>query len=218
MRKKVTAIVAGLVLLLAIGAIAGWWLMGQPLYEPEMVRSGKSLLGPLVPPEQTVQEPYFLVERDTRLFYHAQGVGRPARSSTAAPESRSTSLWPLSNRSRVITSFTTTINEAAAGRRSRSSAFASRNFYANMKELERTLGIGGQVADIERIRRILGQEKLILVGHSFGAFLSSMYAAEFPEHVEALVLVAPSGVLVLPDTEDSFFEVIRARFAGGATD
>ena len=38
-----------------------------------------------------------------------------------------------------------------------------------------------------------------------------MYAAEFPEHVEALVLVAPSGVLVLPDTEDSFFEVIRAH-------
>jgi proline iminopeptidase len=78
-----------------------------------------------------------------------------------------------------------------------------------MKELERTLGIGAQVADIERIRRILGQEKLVLIGHSFGAFLASMYAAEFPEHVKALVLVAPSGVLVLPDEAPSFFELIR---------
>ncbi len=78
-----------------------------------------------------------------------------------------------------------------------------------MKELDRTLGIGAQVADIDRIRRILGQEELIIVGHSFGAFLASMYAAEFPEHVKALVLVAPSGVLVLPDKDGGFFEDIR---------
>ena len=89
--------------------------------------------------------------------------------------------------------------------------FESGNFYPNMKELERTLGIGAQVADIERIRQILGQERLILLGHSFGAFLASMYAAEFPERVESLVLVAPSGVLVLPDKEDGFFELIRGH-------
>src|SRR5207249_1585729 len=79
-----------------------------------------------------------------------------------------------------------------------------------LQELERTLGIGAQVADIERIRHILGQKRLVLIGHSFGAFLASMYAAEFPEHVAGLVLVAPSGVLVLPGEAD-FFEVIGER-------
>lgn len=90
--------------------------------------------------------------------------------------------------------------------------FASKNFYANMTELERTLGIGSQLADIERIRRLLKQEKLIVLGHSFGAFLATLYAAEFPERVEALVLVAPSSVLVLPD-EEGFFEQTRKRLS-----
>lgn len=85
------------------------------------------------------------------------------------------------------------------------------NFYANMTELERTLGVGAQVADIERIRRLLKQEKLILLGHSFGAFLATMYAAEFPERMEALVLVAPSSVLVLPEEREGFFEQVRRR-------
>jgi proline iminopeptidase len=84
-----------------------------------------------------------------------------------------------------------------------------------MQELERTLGIGAQVADIDRIRHILGQEKLILIGHSFGAFLASMYAAEFPERVEALVLVAPSGVLMLPEKEGGFFEIVRNHLPAG---
>jgi proline iminopeptidase len=43
---------------------------------------------------------------------------------------------------------------------------------------------------IERIRTILGGDKLVLIGHSFGGFLASPYAAEFPQHVKALVLVA----------------------------
>jgi proline iminopeptidase len=52
------------------------------------------------------------------------------------------------------------------------------------------------------------------MGHSFGAFLAAMYAAEFHEHVEALVLVAPAGVLVLPDEGDGFFEEIRKGLPG----
>jgi pimeloyl-ACP methyl ester carboxylesterase len=40
-----------------------------------------------------------------------------------------------------------------------------------MKILEETLGIGAQVADLERIWRRLCVEKLDLVGHSFGGFI-----------------------------------------------
>jgi len=45
--------------------------------------------------------------------------------------------------------------------------------YENMQTLCRKLGLAEQVADIERIRRILGREKLILMGHSFGADLAA---------------------------------------------
>lgn len=80
-----------------------------------------------------------------------------------------------------------------------------------MKPLEQTLGISAQLADIERIRGILGQEELILVGHCFGGFLASLYAAEFPEYVEGMVLVAPAKVLVLPQKEGGIFEEVRVR-------
>lgn len=70
--------------------------------------------------------------------------------------------------------------------------------WPGMKILEETLGLGAQIADIERIRRRLGIEKISLVGHSFGGFIATMYATEFPEYVESLVLLVPAAVLQLP--------------------
>jgi proline iminopeptidase len=89
--------------------------------------------------------------------------------------------------------------------------FESQNMYENMMTLDQTLGLGAQIADIERIRQILGVEKLILIGHSWGGFLASLYAAEFPERVEALVLVAPANMLVMPQPEadSDLFTTIR---------
>ncbi|NPV57163.1 MAG: alpha/beta hydrolase, partial [Anaerolineae bacterium] len=88
----------------------------------------------------------------------------------------------------------------------------SKNTYQNMTQLENSLGLGTQIADIERIRRILGEEKLVLVGHSFGGFLAALYAAEFPNQVEALVLVAPANMLVMPQAEGSdLFSLVRER-------
>jgi proline iminopeptidase len=80
-----------------------------------------------------------------------------------------------------------------------------------MMALDKTLGLGAQLADIERIRRILGEEKLVLVGHSFGGFLAALYAAEFPEHVQALILIAPADLLVMPQPDGGLFETVRKR-------
>ncbi len=84
--------------------------------------------------------------------------------------------------------------------------------YQNMTELDRTLGLGAQIADIERIRQILGDDKLILIGHSWGGFLASLYAAEFPDHVEALILISPANTLVMPqpDADSDLFATVRA--------
>ncbi len=118
MRKKVTLIVIGLVVLVAVAGFAVWWLMGQPLYKPGMVRSGKNLRSPLVPPEQTSEEPYWLVEGDVRLFYHTQGTGRPVVVIHGGPgfpiRQPLMALEPLAGH----TSSTTTISEVVADRRS----------------------------------------------------------------------------------------------------
>jgi proline iminopeptidase len=86
-----------------------------------------------------------------------------------------------------------------------------------MKALDQSLGLGAQIADIERIRQILGDNKLILIGHSWGGFLASLYAAEFPEHVEALILISPANTLVMPqpNAEEDLFASVRAGLPAG---
>jgi proline iminopeptidase len=46
----------------------------------------------------------------------------------------------------------------------------------------------GGIEDLDRLRRELGLEQLNLVGHSFGAVLALLYAAEHPERVRSLLL------------------------------
>ena len=87
--------------------------------------------------------------------------------------------------------------------------FEGGSFYSNMTTLERTLGLGAQIADLERIRQIMGQDRLTLIGHSYGGFLATLYAAEFPDHVEKLILVAPAGVLTPADANTDLFAATR---------
>jgi pimeloyl-ACP methyl ester carboxylesterase len=67
------------------------------------------------------------------------------------------------------------------------------SFYSKLRTVEARLGLAAQIADIERIRRILGRDRFIVVGHSFGALIAALYAAEFPDRVRALVLRSPTA-------------------------
>jgi proline iminopeptidase len=208
-----TGVLLSMATLLAAG-VWFWRVMGQPLYEPGMVRSGSDQLrGPLEPPEQLPDQERWLVERDIEINHWSAGSGTPVLVLHGGPgyplPATPAGFAPLLDRYRFHF-----YDQRGCGDSTRPfDRFERKNYYSNMVELERTLGIGAQIADIERIRRIERQERLILIGHSFGAFLSTMYAAEFPERVAALVLVAPSGVLVLPNEQGDFFEEIRSRLA-----
>jgi proline iminopeptidase len=50
------------------------------------------------------------------------------------------------------------------------------------------------VADLEQVRQRIGAERVILVGHSYGAYLAAAYIAEHPERVERAVLLSPGGL------------------------
>lgn len=47
------------------------------------------------------------------------------------------------------------------------------------------------VRDLEALREHFQLEQMVLMGQSWGALLATMYTAQYPEHVERLLLVAP---------------------------
>jgi proline iminopeptidase len=199
-----------LVLVVGVG-IFFWYSMRKPLYEPGMVREGKNLRAPLTPPEQSGDARFWDVEPDIKLHHFSAGEGKNVLVVHGGPGFPYSELWsglePLTGDYRFHY-----YDQRGCGQSTRPiDRFASGNFYQNVKTLDAALGIGAQVADMERIRQILGEEKLILVGHSFGGFLAALYAAEFPARVEALVLIAPADVLVMPQESGGLFEEVRVR-------
>ena len=210
MKKKMFLASAIVLTVLVGGALWFWWSMGQPFYRPGMVRRGANLTAPLAPAPQARDGTFWTVEPGIRLHHFSRGTGRPVLFVHGGPG------FPLMEPPAAFDALTNQFefhyyDQRGCGQSTRPfDRFASRNYFANLTRLEGALGIGAQVADLERIRRILGQDRLILIGHSFGGFLAAMYAAEFPEHAEALVLVAPAGVLKLPEP-DGYFDRIRPR-------
>jgi proline iminopeptidase len=53
--------------------------------------------------------------------------------------------------------------------------------------------------DLEQLRRNHGFERMILVGHSWGAVLAANYAVHHRDHVEALIALAPGALTAVPD-------------------
>jgi proline iminopeptidase len=210
--RKTILIVSGVVtLILLIGGGYLWYSMGEPLYKPGMVRAGKNLRAPLSPPPQTDAERFWTVESDIQLHHFEHGSGRNVLVIHGGPgypfRTPLSGLEPLAGKYRFHY-----YDQRGCGESTRPFVrFSGTNTYENMMELEKTLGIGAQLADIERIRQILGDDKLILIGHSWGGFLASLYAAEYPEHVQALVLVSPADMLVMPGQDSDLFETVRGR-------
>lgn len=213
MKRFKIPLIIGLILLalLLLGGGAMWWFSMQPLYRPGMVRAGENLRAPLTPPTQTGAADFWQFEPDIRLYHFAQGQGRNVLIIHGGPgmpfRSPLSGLEPLTSEYRFHY-----YDQRGCGNSTRPiDHFESSNMYANMTSLDQTLGLGAQIADIERVRRILGDEKLILIGHSWGGFMASLYAAEFPEHVEALILVSPATALVMPQDEPDLFATVRQR-------
>lgn len=212
MNLKLILIVASVVVGLIVVAGGGmWYLMSQPLYQPGMVRAGKNLRSPLTPPPQSGDASFWQVESDIQLHHFSAGQGRPVLIIHGGPGYPS--IQPWTGLQSLTSAYTFHYyDQRGCGESTRPiDTFASTNYYENLTKLDQTLGLGAQIADIERIRQILSEEKLIIIGHSFGAFLASMYAAEFPEHVEALILIAPADVLVMPQANGGLFEEVRQK-------
>jgi proline iminopeptidase len=202
-----TLLMGGLVVAAAL-AIYHW--STGPLYRPGALRRA-ALTDPLDPPAQP-DPGFFQVTPSVRLRHFEEGRGDPLLVLHGGPGFPPAAPWKagalLQDRWRLIY-----YHQRGAGLSSRPvDRLPAIGRFRQVKLLDETLGLGAQIADVERIRRILGREKLTLVGHSFGALLAALYAAEFPEQVAALVLVAPANLAVLPvDPRDDLYKTVGAR-------
>jgi len=215
MKKKIFVIVSVLFALAVAAGILVWYWMGEPMYRPGNLATGEGLRAPLEPPEQPGEADFWAVEPDIRLYHQTAGTGRKVLVVHGGPgfpfAGPLPGLEPLTDQYQFFY-----YHQRGCGQSTRPiDRFSSTNFYENAITLNETLGIGAQVADMERIRRILDEEKLVLIGHSYGAFLAAMYAAEFPDRVEALVLVAPADLLVMPIEGGGLFEEVRKHLPEG---
>jgi proline iminopeptidase len=211
--RRIFTIGGALAVALAGLAAFGWHRMTGPMYQPGDVHAGKDLAEPLTPAGASPAR--WLVAPGIELHHFEQGAGTPILIVHGGPGFPPARPWRagalLAADYRLIY-----YHQRGCGLSSRPiRSFAGSNMYANMVMLHRTLGLPAQVADIERIRRILGVDKLILLGHSFGADLAAFYAAEFPEHVRSLIFVAPADLAVLPNPEGDLFDLVRRRLPAG---
>ncbi len=196
----------GLLLLLAAVGVIGWRKMTGPLYQPGDVRAGKDVIEPMPAAGGS-----WTFAPGIELHHFEEGSGSPILIVHGGPGFPPARPW-LAGRLLAAHHRVIYYHQRGCGLSSRPiQSLAGGSFYENMLRLHRTLGLPAQISDIERIRRLLGQEKLVLVGHSFGALLAALYAAEFPERVSALIFPAPANVVVLPGSSPDLFELMRGK-------
>lgn len=180
-----------------------------PVYSPGDLTTKEQYTHLLAPVQRTDTETHFKLNDGIELFYTRVGKGKPVLIVHGGPgipyEKPWTGLSRLTEQYQFIY-----YHQRGAGKSSRPfDRFESENFYENKLRLDAHLGIPAQLADIEQIRRKLKQDKIILLAHSFGGFLATLYATEFPEHVEKLILVAPANVVKLPSETPGLYEVVE---------
>lgn len=96
---------------------------------------------------------------------------------------------------------------------------------ASERPLSKDYTLQAMAADVEGLRKALGVEKIIPLGHSFGGAVAATYASTFPSHVDRLILAdaatdmpAAMGVWMdaLKSTQPAAFASEQATDAGKA--
>lgn len=75
------------------------------------------------------------------------------------------------------------------------------------------LTIDRHVDDLEALRRHLGVDKVVLLGHSFGPAIIARYAIRHPAHVDRMILIGP-----IPPRKGKFAEEYGATIDARLTD
>ncbi|MDE0105130.1 MAG: alpha/beta hydrolase [Bryobacterales bacterium] len=210
-------IAAVLVLLIVAGGLGLWWIMQQPMYRPpglaQMdIKDPIGASADLTDADSRVSRGRWEVEPGVELSHFSVGEGTNilvVHGGPGIPQTASAPAFDVLGDAYRLHYYA----QRGTGESFRPTFDFSGSRWASIQALEGTLGIGQQLADIERIRRLLGDQRLILVGHSYGALLAALYAAEMPDRVMALLLIAPADLVVFPSLHGGLFDNLRDRLA-----
>ncbi|HEX6811791.1 MAG TPA: alpha/beta hydrolase [Planctomycetota bacterium] len=114
------------------------------------------------------------------LHYRTSGSGTPAVFLSGGPGCEVDYVVPIAEH--VPTTYQRVFLEQRGTGRSKPPAVD-----------EQTMTLRLVVEDLEALRVHLQQERLLLIGHSWGGMLAMAYAASFPSRVEALILIGTGG-------------------------
>jgi proline iminopeptidase len=204
-----------LVALAVVGAAVARWFVERGMFTPGTVAERIAKAGESLDPLPSDLAPdRWAVAPGIELYHDTFGDGEDVLLVHGGPgfpfATRPRGALRLAEHYRVHA-----YDQRGCGRSTRPlNAAPAGSFYTALTTVEQALGFAEQIADIERVRRRLGRDRLVLVGHSFGGLIAALYAAEFPAHVRALVLVAPAPLVVMPQESD-LFTLIRARLPEG---
>lgn len=73
--------------------------------------------------------------------------------------------------------------------------------------------VAGSVADLEALRSALGLDRVILIGHSWGASIAASYTARYPDRVAKVVFSSPGAMY--PQPHDATGSALTGRLSTG---
>lgn len=132
----------------------------------------------------------------TEIFYETFGEGDPVFLLSGGPGLNPQYLMPLADKVSE-THMAVIIHQRGTGK----SVVSEVN--------PESMSMKNYVADFEAVRKALGGQKVIMLGHSWGGMMSMEYASVRPESIDKMILVAPGG----PD--DAFFTYFGTNIQKG---
>lgn len=207
--KKTLMWVLGVILVL--GCVGGCFFMKmmQPLYTPGDLNTNDEYADLLSKKIISENDNYFIFNDGSRLYFETQGNGSiPAIVIHGGPGIPYDEPWeglkPLENKYTFYY-----YHQRGCGNSTRPIDKLEGKYYDNMKTLNYELGLPAQLSDIDAIRRHLGMDKIVLVGHSFGGFMATLYSYEFSDKVESMILISPAEVIKMPQKDDGMYGAVK---------
>ena len=136
------------------------------------------------------------VSAGVQLYYRSAGAGVPAVLLSGGPGFEVDYMTPVGDF--LPADYRRVFLEQRGTGRSRPATLAPES-----------LTLQTVVADLEALRQHLKQDRLFLVGHSWGGMLAMAYAAAYPDHVDRLILIGSGGPTL--EFGQWFDDNIRAR-------